>query len=95
MDFASLYGLVDPEIKERLAPMAGGVGRAVVMGQGELDDGRKRYLVMMVIATDEDLGELATYAGRVELEKSTRKDRPDLQGYGAGGIIKSPVWQTD
>ncbi|MCP3961259.1 MAG: hypothetical protein GY719_25715 [bacterium] len=100
MNYLDLLAAVDPpaaaEMRKRFAPNPRPAGRAIVIGQGKQEDGRNLSLVVMCVATDEDLGDLATYAARVEIELTSREDRPDLQGVGVAGIITNEsVFKTD
>lgn len=104
MNLEALYGLVDPDMAKLMRNDYQAYAKAIVMKQGSkefgehgeppVSEGCSLYLVLMCVELPVDLGELASYTARIELDPKSREDREDLRGLGASGIIRSPVFAT-
>lgn len=93
-DLRDLYGMVYPEMAKMANPNPKAHGVAVTMTQGKTEAGRYRTLVLMVVDTDDPLTDsISQYVGRIELDADTKRDRQDLEGMGASGILKTPIWR--
>ena len=97
MGYTDLLRMMDPEaadILESRNPTIGNVAKVITMDQGKTEDGRRRLMVYGMIIVDEETPGVAEAVAKIEIQRDTMKDRPDLYGMGLGGIATNEPWQS-